>query len=191
MRRGLRMTLAAGVVLVLGLSVLAYLATQYRQMAAQRSVEEITAEGSGTSDTSEAPQRDVADLVDRFIQVRQRLNETIETRRVIRWLDPETGNLRRDVNAAQWIKFHDLLGELKLVWHEACAEVGLGEEEYVRVRAAFREWVDGKPLEDEALARAFEERAEVLQGLHLGNFEFLDGGRPASQDVSFGLPGTR
>ncbi len=178
MTRTVRMTLAVGVVLLLGLWGLVWLAGRYRELAARRPVPE---EAAALPQAAGGEEVATETLVARFIEARQRVNETIEARRVLRWLDPETGNLRGDVSTPGWMRFHDLLGELKIVWHEACAEAGIEEQAYVRVRTAFRQWMAGESVEDAALRRAFEKHADQLRALHLGKFEFLDGGRPSPQ----------
>jgi hypothetical protein len=112
-------------------------------------------------------------LVDRFLPVRRYVKTYLaEHPFAARQFELEFRSLLRTEDRKP--TFPERLVELKTGRGRALLEAGMTEQEYRRIRDAFRAWHDGSKDVDPGLAGAFEKRRAELEAVHLGILEPLD-----------------
>lgn len=63
---------------------------------------------------------------------------------------------------------------IRLARDAALKKAGLDMARYAQIRAAYRDWIEGKPVADSGLAAAFEQRKEQMIAADLGGYDPFD-----------------
>lgn len=184
------MLLVTAAVAVAGVVTLWIMAQRYQRMAEMRSLEEIEASSrivpESSAPTDAAPEAvETVDAVDTVVSERQREIDALVTvragiREVLdeepgakRWIDRDTEKFRSVLQPHAERDVMRIMTRVRLRRLDDCERVGISEEQYMRVRDAYRSWQDGGEVDAE-LAEAFDSRRSDLEGIGLGLLEPYD-----------------
>ena len=170
MTRQTRILIGLGVIAAAGIGGLMVVANQYKKRLGEPAAAAAPAAPGDEDATARA-----ARLVDGFIAGRRAAKAVIE--RYPMKIKQLTAVVTKDFSEVKGQRMGsniDAAGAYRVERYNAVTAHGMTFEDYARVRAAWRAWKDGKPVDDPALAAALEAKRAALEDVSLGPAEPFD-----------------
>ena len=174
MTRQTRILIAVAAIAAAGVGGLVVVANQYKKRLGEPGAFAGAASPATPAGSEDASAR-AARFVDGFIAGRRAAQAVIERYPVkIKQLTAVVTKDFSEVKGQRMGSNIDAAGAYRVERYNAVTAHGMTSEDYATVRAAWRAWKDGKPVDDPALAAALEAKRSELATVSLGGAEPFD-----------------